>query len=131
MKVALVGYQGNAVTQADVIAAQLAYSTALQQVDVYRTSVENDTTQLNALLFRHPDGPLVVEDKVELKPLTVRLDALIERAAAARQEILQAALAEGNSETAATLAKMEYLPDYTITYGPQVPSRSRRRSFRR
>jgi outer membrane protein TolC len=41
---------------------------------------------------------------------------LSDRAAATRQEIIESALAERNSDTALTLAKMEYLPDYTAGY---------------
>jgi cobalt-zinc-cadmium efflux system outer membrane protein len=116
VKVTEVGYQGSKNTQADVIAAQLSYITALQQLDVYRTNVENDRTQLNMLLYRRPDEPLLVDDKLNEKPLILPLDDLISRAAQTRQEILQAALTERNSNTATTLAKMEYLPDYSITY---------------
>jgi len=116
LKVTEVGYQGSKNTQTDVIAAQLSYTTAMQQVDVYRLNVENDRTQLNMLLYRRPDEPLVVDDKLDEKPLVVPLDDLISRATETRQEIVQAALAERNSNTATTLAKMEYLPDYSLTY---------------
>jgi len=116
VKVTEIGYQGNKVTQADIIAAQLAYSTTLQQVEVYRLNVNNDRTQLNMLLYRRPDEPLAVDQRLDLKPLTAGLDDLIRRAAETRQEILEAALAERNSDTASTLAKMEYLPDYSLSY---------------
>lgn len=115
-QVTLIGYESGKATQADSIGAQLALWTAEQQVAVYRVAAENDLTQLDTLLYRRPDEPLVVEHKLELKPLGVGLDALISQAAETRQEILQAAIAERNSDTAATLAKMEYLPDYTIGY---------------
>jgi outer membrane protein TolC len=106
-----VGYQGSKNTQADVFAAQLSYTTEMQQLEVYRLNVEDDRTQLNMLLYRRPDEPLVVDDKLDQKPLVVALDNLISRATETRQEILQAALAERNSNAATTLAKMEYLPD--------------------
>ena len=54
-----------------------------------------------------------VDRTLKLEPLTFPLDALIDRAYAARQEILEAALAERNANTALYLAKMEYLPDFT------------------
>jgi hypothetical protein len=92
-----VGYQGSKSTQADVFAAQLSYTTEMQQLEVYRLYVENDRTQLNMLLYRRPDEPLVVDDKLDQKPLVVALDNLISRATETRQEILQAALAERNS----------------------------------
>lgn len=116
LKVTEIAYEGSKVTQADFIAAQLAYTTVTQQVEIYRLNVQNDRAQLNMLLYRRPDERLVVDHTLDLKPLPVRLDDLISRAVETRQEILQAALAERNSETASRLAEMEYLPDYMLTY---------------
>jgi hypothetical protein len=82
----------------------------------YKLNVENDLTQLNMLTYRRPGEPLVTEEYLELKPLKLSLDELIDRATDTRQEILQAALSERSADTASTLARMEYLPDYTITY---------------
>jgi outer membrane protein TolC len=56
---------------------------------------------------------LSVDRTLKLEALNFPLDALIDRAYAARQEVLAAALAERNSNTALYLAKMEYLPDFT------------------
>src|SRR6202035_1045014 len=44
------------------------------------------------------------------------LPTLVDMATRIRQEILQAALTERNSNTALELAKMEYLPDFTVGY---------------
>ncbi|HXW83810.1 MAG TPA: TolC family protein, partial [Candidatus Binataceae bacterium] len=82
----------------------------------YETSIANDQTTLDQLLYRPVDSPLEVNRTLELQPLTARLDALVDKAAHARQEILEAALAENNSTTALNLAKMEYLPDFTVAY---------------
>ena len=57
-----------------------------------------------------------LDQKIELKPLEIRLDKAVETATHARQEILEAALTEKNSTTALTLAEMEYLPNYTVGY---------------
>jgi outer membrane protein TolC len=46
--------------------------------------------------------------------VTARVGALSDRADAIRQEICEAALAERNTNTALYLAKMEYLPDFTV-----------------
>ncbi|MGO9057222.1 MAG: TolC family protein [Candidatus Binataceae bacterium] len=54
--------------------------------------------------------------RIDLRPLTVALDPLVDRASRSRQEILEAALTENNLDTALTLAKMEYLPDYSLAY---------------
>jgi outer membrane protein TolC len=81
-----------------------------------RTAALNDRTTLNQFLFRQPEEPLRLEHKLELKSIEVPLDKLIDAAAHLRQEILEAALAEHNSETALKPAKLEYAPDYSVGY---------------
>ena len=76
----------------------------------------NDLTAINQALFRPPDEPLPLERRMELKPEEMPLDRLVDLAARARQEILETALTEHNSQTAVELAKLEYAPDYTIGY---------------
>ena len=77
------------------------------------TAVANDETALNLQLYRPVGSPLYVDRTLKLEALTAPLDALTDRAYAVRQEILEAALAERNANTALCLAKMEYLPDFT------------------
>ena len=72
----------------------------------------NDRVGLNQLLYRRPASPLNLDGKIELRRLEIRLDKAVDTATHARQEILEAALAEKNSTTALTLAQMEYLPNY-------------------
>jgi outer membrane protein TolC len=116
LKVTQVNYETNQAAQTDVISAQFDYSTARQQEEQLLVSALNDKRQLNQLLFRHPDSPLSLDRRLKLKPLGVALDKLVEQAAMSRQEILQIALGEKNNETALTLARMEYLPDYSLAY---------------
>jgi len=116
LKVTQVNYETNQAAQTDVISAQVDYSIAEQTLAQNRVSARNDLRQLNQLLFRHADSPLVLDRKIELKPLNIRVDELVDRAVAGRQEILEAALAEKNSDVALTLARMEYLPDFTFGY---------------
>jgi len=68
------------------------------------------------VLNRAPGEPLDVQRRLDLTPLEIRLDTLIDRASRIRQEILQAALGEENAATALTLAKLEYAPDLTLGY---------------
>jgi len=80
----------------------------------YQTNRLNDRVGLNQLLYRRPASPLNLDQKIELRPLEIRLDKAVDTAMHARQEIIEAALTEKNSTTAVTLAEMEYLPNYTI-----------------
>jgi outer membrane protein, heavy metal efflux system len=112
-KVTEISYAAGRVTQTDVISAEFDLAAARQLRLQYRTAVANDETTLNQLLYRRPGEPFDVDRTLKIERLGVPLDQLVDRANTVRQEILQAALTEQNSDTALTLAKMEYLPDFT------------------
>jgi cobalt-zinc-cadmium efflux system outer membrane protein len=114
VRVAETAYSGSKVAQTDVISSEFDLATARQLQRQYETAVLNDQTTLNLLLNRPVGSPLSVDRTLKIEALNARLDGLIDRAYAARQEILAAALAERNSNTAVFLAKMEYLPDFTV-----------------
>lgn len=113
VRVAETAYSTSKVAQTDVISAEFDLAAARQLQRQYITAVANDETALNLLLYRPVGSPLSVDRTLKLEALTARLDALIDRAYAARQEILEAALNERNVNSALYLAKMEYLPDFT------------------
>ena len=102
--------------QADLIGAELALEQAQLQQRQYQTNRLNDRAGLNQLLYRKPASPLELDQKIELKPLEIKLDQAVDTATHARQEILEAALMQKNSSTALQLAEMEYLPNYTLGY---------------
>ncbi len=109
-------YTGGQAQQSDLIGAELALEQAQLQQRQYQTNHLNDRAGLNQLLYRKPGALLDLDQRIELKPLEIRLDRAVETATHARQEILEAALTEKNSTTAVTLAEMEYLPNYTLGY---------------
>jgi cobalt-zinc-cadmium efflux system outer membrane protein len=113
VRVTETAYSTSAVPQTDVISSEFDLATARQLQRQYLTAVANDETALNLQLYRPVSEPLSVDRTLKLEALTFPLDALIDRAYAARQEILEAALAERNANTALYLAKMEYLPDFS------------------
>lgn len=116
LKVTQVAYSTSQVTQSDFISAEFDLATAQLQQRQLKMSEANDETTINQLLYRAPDEPLNLDREFELKPLQMPLDQLIDRAAMARQEILEAALAQKNMDTSLELAKLEYAPDYTLGY---------------
>jgi outer membrane protein, heavy metal efflux system len=116
LQVTQVAYSANQVTQTDFITAEFDLAAARQLEAQYRTAALNDETALNQLLYRKLDEPIETEPTIEINPLAIRVDAMVDRAWRMRQEILQAALAQSNRETALNLAKMEYLPDFTASY---------------
>ena len=116
LKVTQVAYSASKVTQTDFISAEIDLAVARQGGRQYRAAIANDETMLNQLMYRPQGSPLPVDETIRLEPLRVPLQELIDRAIHSRQEILQAALAERNSDTAIKLAKMEYLPDFSAAY---------------
>jgi outer membrane protein, heavy metal efflux system len=116
VKVTQVAYSANQVTQTDFISAEFDLAAARQVQLLYQTNTANDETALNQLLSRPPGAPLNFERTLKFEPLKIPLDTLADRAAGLRQEILGASLTERNSNTALKLAKMEYLPDFTVSY---------------
>ena len=116
LKVTQVAYSASKVTQTDFISAEFDLAVARQLQLQYRTAIANDETVLNQLMYRPQGSPLPVERTIRLEPMRIPLQDLVDRAIHTRQEILQAALAEQNSDTAIKLAKMEYLPDFTVAY---------------
>ncbi|HEY2107146.1 MAG TPA: TolC family protein [Candidatus Binataceae bacterium] len=116
LNVVQVAYAANHVTQTDFVNAEFALVAAQQTQRQLELSRINDKTTMNALLFRRPDEPLQLAGDLQLAGLEASLDRLIDLAKASRQEILAAALAQHNSQTALTLAKLEYAPDYNLGY---------------
>lgn len=117
LKVSETAYSASTVQQTDVMSAEFNLAAARLLQKQYRTAVANDETVLNLQLYRPVGEPLLVDRTLRLEALTYPLDALVDRAYAARQEILEAALAERSANTALYLAKMEYLPDFTAVLG--------------
>jgi cobalt-zinc-cadmium efflux system outer membrane protein len=107
-------YTASLAQQSDLIGAEFNLEQAQLLQRQYATNRLNDLAGLNQLLYRKPGSPLNLERTIELKPVPFRLDEAVDTARHARQEILEAALTEKNSTTALTLAKMEYLPNYTL-----------------
>ena len=116
LKVTQVAYAASQVTQADFIGAEFDLATAHLQQRQLQIAEQNDETTINQLLYRAPDEPLSLDRQIQLTPLPMPLDQLIDRATMVRQEILEAALAQKNMQTSLELAKLEYAPDYTLGY---------------
>jgi outer membrane protein TolC len=114
VRVAETAYSGSKVAQTDVISSEFDLAAARQLRRQYQTAQANDQTTLNLLLNRPVGSPLSVDRTLRIEALNMPLEVLTDRAYAIRQEILEAALAERNMNTALYLAKMEYLPDFTV-----------------
>ncbi len=117
LKVTEIAYTASLATQGDFINAKFALEADREQLRQQSVTIANDKTALNVLLDRRPDEPLQVDRKFDLASFELSLDEVVNRAVSQRQEILQAALTEKNQNTALTLARLEYAPDYTLGFG--------------
>jgi cobalt-zinc-cadmium efflux system outer membrane protein len=116
LNVAQVAYAASRVTQTDFVTAEFDLAAARQVERQLELNRANDKTALNQLLFRRPDEPIRLQGELQPAAIEQNLDQLIELAKASRQEILAAALAQQNADTAVTLAKLEYAPDLVLGY---------------
>jgi outer membrane protein TolC len=116
LKVTETAYSGGQAAQTDFITAEVTLAQAQLQQRQYRVNQANDETTLNQLLYRDPDSPLALDRTLRLQRLDLQLQTAVDMAFHARQEILEAALAERNQNTALELAQFEYVPDYQVGY---------------
>jgi outer membrane protein TolC len=116
MKVAEVAYAANQVTQSDVISSQFDLSQASQSYRTSQVAEVNDEAALNQVLGRPAREPLKLASDLELAPLKVPLEAVVDKGLSLRQELLEAALTEKNAESARKLAWMELLPDFSANW---------------
>jgi len=127
LQVTQVAYSAGRVTQLDFISAEFTLSAAEQQQMQLAASIATDRANLNEVLQRSPEEPLEIDGRLDLAPIGPRIEALVDAASRARQEILEAALTAENGETSLTLAKLEYAPDFTLGFTSdrfQLPSAS-------
>jgi len=116
LQVTQVGYSTGRVTQLDFISTEFNLTAAEQQQMQLAASIATDRASLNQVLQRSPEEPLEIDGKLELAPIGPRIEELVDAASRARQEILETALTAENGETALTLAKLEYAPDFTFGF---------------
>jgi cobalt-zinc-cadmium efflux system outer membrane protein len=116
LQVTQVAYSAGRVTQLDFISAEFTLSAAEQQQMQLAASIATDRANLNQVLQRRPEEPLEIEGRLDLAPIEPRIEALVDAASRARQEILETALAAENGETSLRLAKLEYAPDFTLGF---------------
>ena len=116
LQVTQVAYSAGRITQLDFISAEFNLSAAEQQQTQLAVSIATDRANLNQVLQRRPEEPLEIDGQLELAPIGPRIEALVEAASRARQEILASALTAENGEAALTLAKLEYAPDFTLGF---------------
>jgi cobalt-zinc-cadmium efflux system outer membrane protein len=111
-----VAYSASQAAQSDLITAEISLTQSSQTVWTSQVAAANDEASLNQLIGREPQTPIEITGELQLEPLLMPLEEMKTKAMALRQEILEAALTEKNAKTAVTLAEMEYLPNFNVSY---------------
>jgi len=115
-KVAQRKYESNRTPQQDVIKAQVELSKLIDKLFLLRQNRTGLEAKMNSLLDRPKDsrlGTVAVEEAPEFK---YSLDELHRIALASKQELLAADLDVERAEYEKSLAKLDYMPDFTVGF---------------
>lgn len=107
-------YRVGTAAQQDVILAQEQLSRLAAERIVFDGSQETALGALNALLDRAPRAPVAAPGELAAKQLPIALADLVERADAVRPELKSQDHFIEASRRSLTLAKMGYLPDFSV-----------------
>jgi outer membrane protein TolC len=113
-KVAQRKYESNLIPQQDVIKVQVELSNIIQKLLLLRQNKESLAVRLNSLLDRPLSAKVGSIPALEEVDFSYGLPALIEMVGSSRQELVMANLSIEKAEYEKSLAKMAYLPDFTI-----------------
>jgi outer membrane protein TolC len=107
-------YKVGKVPEQDVIQSQVEISEiAVQRVDLQKAR-NTALGDLNSLLDRDPRAPIGTPEELTAKPISAPLAQLVEESRAARPELKAEEHMVKSRETSVTLAKMGYLPDFSV-----------------
>lgn len=132
-------------TQQEVLKAQLQHTRILQEVTMHHRDVGRLQAQIKQLLHRPQDSPDILTDSLAARPLSYSPTDLLKlvRDQNPAVQTRQAMLTKNEAEV--ELAKKEFRPDfnvqymyentdrkfrdyYTVTFGINLPNRSRRKA---
>lgn len=115
-KVAEQRYAIGRARQIDVLKAQVELSKIFNMLITLNQDKETIAADINTLLNRPPDAPLGVPIKPEFDLFKLSLKELEEMALNNRPELIAIKNAISRSKKSLTLAKMGYLPNFTVAY---------------
>lgn len=115
-KVAQRKYETNLATQQDVIKAQVELSRLIDRLFSLRQNRKSLVAKLNSIINRSKDMSLGSIGGVEPKELAYKLERLHAIAKEQASELLVANLDVERAEYEKSLAKLDYLPDFTLGF---------------
>lgn len=113
-KVAQRRYESNQVSQQDVIKVQVELSKIIQKIFLLRQNRSSTVVKLNRLLNRPHDSEIGKVPSVKEAVFHYDLETLLKQVKNSRQELVAAQLSVEKAEYEKSLAKMAYLPDFTV-----------------
>jgi len=113
-KVAQRKYESNLVPQQDVVKVQVELSKIIKKLFLLRQNRKSLAVKMNSLLNRAQDVEIMKISKIENQDFIYQLNDILEKARHSRQELIAANLSVERAEYQKSLARMDYLPDFTI-----------------
>src|SRR4030043_373986 len=107
-------YESNVTPQQDVIKAQVELSRLIDKLLLLRQNRKSLVAKLNSILNRVRDSELGSITNAKLSSFEYEISQLREIAKGTRQELIAANLNIERAEYEKSLARMEYLPDFTF-----------------
>lgn len=109
-------YESNLSSQQDVIKLQVELSKIIEKIYLIKQNRKSVVARMNRLLDRNSDAFIGIVAQIEKEDFPYTLEEMLEKSTGSRQELLAANLSVEKSEFEKSLAKMDYLPDFTFGY---------------
>ncbi len=117
LRITEIRYSVGSAAQQDVFKAQTQLSILETRLRRLRQDIDSRTGDINALLNREVTAPLGRPVPVDVRPLRLSLDALLERARAEAPSIGREQRMAQRAELATNLARKELYPDFKVGAG--------------
>src|SRR5262245_48565056 len=114
---ARIKYSVGRVPQQDVLKAQVALTKLIEHLVMLDQDAELSRATLNTLLGRSPDSPLEVAGEYTPPAQLLTLADLQQLALRSRPELVAAAAAINQSQDEVSLARKQYMPDFSANVG--------------
>lgn len=109
-------YESNLGSQQDVVKLQVELSNIIKKIALFKQNRKSVAAQMSRLLNRSTDVPIDTVAEVRMDKFSYELEDILEKTENSRQDLIAANLAVEKSEFEKALAKMDYLPDFTLGY---------------
>ncbi len=110
--------RAGAATQGELLKLRVEESLARNDLETLRSEVPGRRAELNALLSRRPDAPVAMPGTVDApRPADFADEALLARAADRNPELLALSREMQGRTQAIELARLQYLPDFSLGVG--------------